>query len=71
MNKAVCLFLLSCFLAGAHCFSGGAPNGACANVSPDPTMHGADPQTSSVPYTLSGLPENGIYTPGMSYTREF
>ena len=72
MNSAVALVVLSCLLTGVQCLSGGAPPQACDNVSPDPSAsgHDAEPQTSTVPYVLTGLPPNGNYTPGMSYTRE-
>ena len=72
MNSAVSLVVLSCLLTGVQCLSTGAPSAACANISPDPSAsaHNAAPQTSTVPYALTGLPSNGNYTPGMSYTRE-
>ena len=69
MNSAACLFLLICLLTGAQCRPNGAPNSACDRVGPDPTAHGADPQsTIRLPYVLTGLPTSGNYTPGMSYT---
>ncbi len=34
----------------------GAPAGACDSLSPNPTAHGAQPQTSDVPYTISLMP---------------
>ena len=68
MNSAVCLFLLAYLLTGAQCRPNGAPNSACAGVGPNPISHGATPQISTVPYVLTGLPTNGNYSPGMSYT---
>ena len=70
MNSAVSLVVLSCLLTGVQCRSTGAPDAACAGVSPDPSAHLGGPQTSTVPYVLTGLPPNGNYTPGMPYTRE-
>ena len=70
---AFCLFLFAVLLSVTECFPGGAPPNACDNVAPNPAAvggHNADPQTSTVPYALTGLPPNGNYTPGMSYTRE-
>ena len=66
-----CLFLFAVLLSVTECFPGGAPPTACVNVAPNPAAaggHNADPQTSTVPYALTGLPPNGNYTPGMSYT---
>ena len=72
MNSAVSLVVLSCLLTGVQCLSTGAPDAACANISPNPSAsaHNANPQTSAVPYALTGLPPNGNYTPGASYNRE-
>ena len=70
--SAVSLVVLSCLLTGVQSRSNGAPPQACANISRDPSVsgHNASPQTSAVPYALTGLPSSGNYTPGMSYTRE-
>ena len=57
--------------------SGGAPSGACDTLSPNPmpAAHGADPQTSTVPYSIdiSAFMENGTFTyyPGQTYTCEY
>ena len=70
--NALCLCLLACLLAGVDCFPNGAPDAACAAVAPNPAAsggHGADPQTSAVPYMISGLPAMN-YTPGADYRRE-
>ena len=48
----------------AYGFPGGAPNSACASVSPS-SPH-ASPQTTPSPYNVSGLPLE--YTPGAEYT---
>ena len=49
-------------------FSGGAPLGACNTISPDPTQHGAPPQTSAVPYTVNISSLANGYVPGQSYS---
>ena len=48
-------------------FSTGAPEPACSTISPNPTQHGASPQTVEFPYyvNISSL-DNG-YVPGRSY----
>ena len=58
--------------------SGGAPAGACDTLAPNPATnggHGADPQTSNVPYSidLSPFSSNDTYSyyPGQSYTRKY
>ena len=71
MKVALCSFLVASLLASADCRSNGAPPEACAAVSPNPTQHGAQPQTSTVPYMISGLPSATDYTPGADYNREF
>ena len=69
------------FLAMVACpspvraFSNGAPPGACSTLSPDPSQHGANPQSSPVPYTIDlAVFDDGngsfSYQPGMSYQRE-
>ena len=72
-KSAFCLFFFAGLLSVTECLPGGAPPGACTGVAPNPAAmggHGADPQNSTVPYVLTGLPSGGNYTPGMSYTRE-
>ena len=53
-------------------FSMGAPIDACDTLSPNPTRHGAQPQTTEVPYIidLSPFDDNGTleYSPGQTYT---
>ena len=54
-------------------FSGGPPAAACPTLSPDPAFHGADPQTSPVPYEVnldSLLDDTGglSYVPGETFT---
>ncbi|XP_064384961.1 defense protein l(2)34Fc-like [Halichondria panicea] len=52
----------------------GAPAGACDTLSPNPTAHGAQPQTSDVPYTISLMPfynasdSSFTFYPGRTYT---
>ena len=69
------------FLAMVACpspvraFSDGAPLGACSTLSPDPSRHGANPQSSPVPYTIDlAVFDDGngslSYQPGMTYQRE-
>ena len=73
------------FLAMVACpspvraFSGGAPPGACSSLSPSssptPNGHGANPQSSPVPYTIDlAVFDDGngslSYQPGMTYQRE-
>ncbi len=66
--------LLSAILVNhVECFSSGAPLEACGTLSPLPAGHGAQPQTTPVPYELdlsSLLDENGdfSYVPGETYT---
>ena len=52
-------------------FSSGAPSGACSTISPDPTRHGANPQTSAVPYTVNISSLANGYVPGQSYTSKY
>lgn len=62
--------LLMTYASAADGFSSGAPEAACAAVSPSPASppngHGALPQTTQPPYNVSGLPLE--YTPGAAYT---
>ena len=50
----------------------GAPAAACDGLSLNPIAHGAQPQTSAVPYAINLMPfySNGSFTyyPGMTYT---
>ena len=54
-------------------FGTGAPAGACGTLSPDPAQHGADPQTTPVPYEVdlsalrNGTTNNYCYVPGETY----
>ena len=47
--------------------SDGAPPSACNTISPDPTSHGADPQTTAVPYYVNISSLGYGYVPGESY----
>ena len=65
---ALCLILaiVSFEWHGVESLSGGAPSAACATISPNPSQHSAQPQTSQVPYNIniSQLSDAGSYTPG-------
>ena len=56
-------------------YSDGAPSDACGTLSPDPGRHGAQPQTSPVPYEVdlsalrSGTTNTYCYVPGETYER--
>ena len=82
MDKRCSIVFFVIFLVAAsifstvECFPSGPPAAACATLSPNPTVHGAQPQTSPVPYAinLSALDDgNGgfSYEPGMTYRREY
>ena len=57
--------LLVAFASLVHGRSSGAPNEACPAVSPDPSGHGAGPQTTPSPYSVFGLPFD--YIPLQTY----
>jgi hypothetical protein len=69
---ALCLILavVSAEWCKVESFSSGAPLDACSTISPDPNRHGAQPQTSLVPYNIdiSQLSDAGGYTPGQTYS---
>ena len=69
---ALCLILaiVSTEWYGVVSFSGGAPLQACSTISPDPSQHLGQPQTSQVPYSIgiSQLSDAGGYTPGQTYS---
>ena len=48
----------------------GAPLGACDNLTPSPTNHGAQPRGTLSPYFIELSPLNGGYTSGQTYERE-
>ena len=72
--STVVLVAASIYLVDA--FPGGAPSGACDNLTPSPSFHGA-PQASDSPYVID-LTQFGdgstsgslVYTPGKTYTRK-
>ena len=76
VHKALMLFLL--FAAGllrnaVKGFPTGAPAGACGDLTPDISQHGAQPQFGQVPYEVDLTPlsdgNNGYeYEPGETYT---
>ena len=69
----LCVALLQASLyQQALSLSTGAPLAACDTLSPDPTRHGAQPQTTDVPYSidLDQFCTDGFYSyiPGQTYT---
>ena len=54
-----------------HGLSGGAPDEACANVSPNPTQHLAEPQAGDNPFNLTIEGDPTSYIPDMKYTSKF
>ena len=71
---SLCLAVVACPLP-VHAFSSGAPSGACSTLSPDPSRHLGQPQSSPVPYNIDlAVFDDGngsfSYQPGMSYQRE-
>ena len=69
------LACIACWSLVAEGFSTGAPVDACETLSPDPLFHGADPQSSDVPYEidLSSLADTSgglSYVPGDTYSCE-
>ena len=52
-------------------FPSGAPLAACSTISPDPSAHGANPQTSAVPYTVNISSLANGYVPGQSYASKY
>ena len=70
--STVVLVAASIYLVDA--LPGGAPTGACDNLTPSPSAHGA-PQTSVSPYVidLTQFDDNNgsfVYVPGRTYTRK-
>ena len=67
------LVLLVCVVPWGCSLPSGAPSEACGTLSPDPSAHDAEPQTTPAPYEI-GLEsledENGghSYVPGETYT---
>ena len=54
-----------------HGNAGGAPDEACAGVSPNPTAHGAQPQAGENPFTLTIEGDPTSYIPEAQYTSKF
>ena len=75
MNAAVAIVLAIVLVAfnEVDCYSSGAPSQACDNLTPNAGSHGAQPQSTSVPYSVDLAPLTGtsgvVYTPGRTYTR--
>ncbi len=70
--KLLCaVAVLSSIIYQVDCFSSGAPGAACSSLSPDPTRHGAPPNSNSVPYNIdvSAFDVGGslFYEPGNTY----
>ena len=59
-------FLLVVLVSGAHGYTIGAGEGACAGASMVPQHSGTSPSTSAAPYTISL--SNTSYTPGETVT---
>ena len=66
------LLLIAVLLNAAafvSCFPTGAPVSACGTVSPNAASHGAQTQSSQIPYTLNtGTLAADGYVPGQTYT---
>ena len=66
---------ITCLVNLVESFSSGAPSGACGTLSPNPTRHGADPQTTPVPYEVdlsalrNGNTDTYCYIPEETYER--
>lgn len=50
MSRLVFLTIVAALIGGSWCYSGGAPEEVCDDMTP---KHPADPQTSEMPYTVS------------------
>ena len=63
------LLILAVVCAGVKGLPGGAPNPACANVSPNPAEHNGPPQVTTSPYNLTfHMGSTTQYNPGEAYT---
>ncbi len=75
--KLLCLLtILYSIIYRVECRSSGAPSEACATLSPNPTAHGAQPNTGPVPYIidLSDFDEGDNvleYQPGATYQSNY
>lgn len=71
------LVLMTCVVPWGCCRPDGAPAESCVSLSPSPTAHNAEPQTTPVPYEIvldSALTDNSddlSYIPGDTYTCKF
>ena len=68
----IVLLIVAVNLDQSKCFPSGAPSTACSTLSPDPLFHGAQPQTSAVPYEvdLSAFDDGTgalSYVPGQTF----
>ena len=71
MEKYILIAVLLGLAIKVESRSTGAPAGACTTLSPEPTAHNAEPQSSTVPYEvdLSAFYYSGgyYYYPGQTY----
>ena len=69
--------LLISTAAPAFCFPSGAPLAACETLAPNASAHGAQPQTSDIPYVLNlsafydPALDRMVYTPNTVYNSKF
>ena len=72
MAAALIVLLLSSALVAVQALPTGAPAEACDSLSPSPSAHGAQPQSTASPYGIDLSPFNVegqyLYTPGRTYT---
>ena len=72
MAVALIVLLLSSALVAVQALPTGAPAEACDSLSPSPSAHGAQPQSTASPYGIDLSPfiveDQYLYTPGRTYT---
>ena len=68
MRNIFAVFTFALLLNMVSGRSGGAPNEACPNVTPNPAMHGAAAQAGASPFTLTVQGSPTEYVPGQQYT---
>ena len=68
-RSAIAIVLASAIgtLFTCDAFSSGPPIDACTSMAPDPSGHGADPQTSSAPYVVNVTAVGVGYASGATY----
>ncbi len=70
MIQALVFVVALLFVAEVSSLPGGAPAPACLTLSPSPAQqggHGADPQTTPVPYMLGNFTETFYVDGGLAY----